>query len=91
MAARGRVELSSFYELLERIRPGRFEQPMAYDRAASVRGHERFRDQVRNAIDDSRCLNLVIRRYCSRGLQCEATREDCQAPQHYALGSVSSS
>jgi hypothetical protein len=59
---------------------------MAYHRAASVRGHERFRDQVRNAINDLRWLNLVIRRYCSRGLQCETAREDCQAPQHYALG-----
>jgi hypothetical protein len=32
--------------LLERISSGRFEQPIAYLRAATVRGHERLRDQV---------------------------------------------
>jgi hypothetical protein len=38
-----------------------------------------IRDQVRNAIDDLRRRNLVIRRYRTRGLQCEAASEDCLA------------
>jgi hypothetical protein len=54
-------------ELFERISSGRFEQPIAYLRTASVRGYERFRDHVRDAIDDLRGRNPVIRRYRTRG------------------------
>jgi hypothetical protein len=52
MASRRRVKLAILNELLQRIGPGRFEQPIAYHRVASVRGHKRLHDQVRNAIDD---------------------------------------
>jgi hypothetical protein len=91
MASRRPVELASLYELLERISSGRFEQPMAYHRAASVGGHERFRDQVHNAIDDARCLNLVIRSYRTRGLQCEAPGKIARRRNTARSGSVSSS
>src|ERR1700738_2389178 len=37
MASRRRVELAGLNELLERISSGRFEQPIAYLRAATVR------------------------------------------------------
>jgi len=80
-----RVKLTSLDELLEGISPGRFEQPIACHRAADVRGHERFRDQARQAIDDFCRANLVIRRYRARGPECEAAGEDCQAAQPHAL------
>jgi hypothetical protein len=86
MASRYRVEFASLNELFKRISTGRFEQPIVYRLAATVRGHEGFLDQFRNAINDLRRRNLMIRRYRTRGLQCEAASEDCQATQHYALG-----
>ena len=86
MTSRRRVELAGLNELFERISPGRFEQPIAYCRVAEVRGHERFRDQVGNAIDDVPPCNLVIRRYRTSGLQREAAGENCQTTQHHALG-----
>ncbi len=86
MASRCRVELAGLNELFERISPGGFEQPIAYRRAARIRGHQRFRHQVRNPIDDVRRRNLGIRYYGTRGLKCEAAGEDCQATQQHALG-----
>src|ERR1700733_13174151 len=85
MASRHRVELAGLNELFERISAGRFEQAIAYPLAPAVCSQKRFRDEVRNAIDDLRRRNLMIRRYRTRGLQCEAASEDCQATQHHAL------
>ena len=89
MAPRRRVELAGLAKLLERISSGRLEQPIAQHRAAGVRGHQRLRDQVRNAIDDIRRCDRIIRRYRPRGRQDEAARENCQAAQHDALGQFS--
>src|ERR1700693_161055 len=86
VASRCRVELAGLNELLERIISGGFEQAIAYCRAASVRSHERFRDQVRNAIDDVQRRNRVNCYYRTRSLQREAASEDCQATQQHALG-----
>lgn len=85
MAPRRRVELACLNEPLKRISTGRFEQPMAHERPVGIHDHQRFRDEVGNAIHNLLRSNFVICCYRTRVLQCEAADEDRQATQYHAL------
>ena len=82
-----RLKLAALDELARCVGPHRLEEPIARRRAAAeLRRDHRFRNQVRQGVDDLRRAGLGDRGHRARRLEREAAGKDGQPTEHQALG-----
>src|SRR5262249_25010331 len=85
LAPREGRQLTALGELLLRIGARRFKKAIGHRCAAKIRGHQRFRYQVGDAVGDVRRWDVVACCNCAGRFQREASGKYGEPAQHCAL------